>query len=191
MITQRTYGPIAKFFHWTTAALLTAQCLVGWLMPDIKRGMSPGAAMSLHLSIGATLLALVVARYLWRLAKPVPLDANGPAWQRRAAEAVHASLYALLLAAMVTGWAYASMRGWSVALLGVVPLPALVAEGSELGRAVGHLHGPLVWVFLAALAIHVLAALIHAFIFRDGVLRRMLPATGRFRDGRSEEPSLA
>ena len=176
MTSPRAYGPTAKFFHWTTAGFLLAQCLVGWLMPDIKRGMSPGAAMNLHLSIGAVLLALVIIRYAWRLANPTPLDASGPPWQRSAAEAVHLLIYALLVAVMVTGWTYASMRGWSVTLLGILPLPPLVAQGSELGRAIGHLHGPLVWAFLAAIALHVLAALTHRVMFGDDVLRRMLPA---------------
>lgn len=176
MTSQPPYGPTAKALHWGTAALLALQILVGWLMPDIKRGMSPGAAMSLHLSIGAAILALVVARYFWRFARPVPLTPTGPAWQRGAAEAVHLMLYGLVLATALTGWAYASMRGWPVTLLGIVPLPALVAQGSELGRTIGHLHGPLVWALLTMIGAHVGAALVHRFVYRDAVLERMLPA---------------
>jgi len=179
MTSKPSYGPAAKLFHWATAGLLTMQVLVGWVMPDIERGMSPGAAMSLHLSIGTAILALVVARYVWRLARPVPLEPTAPGWQRGATEAVHLMLYGLILATTLTGWAYASMRGWPVTLLGVVPLPALVAEGSQLGRTVGHLHEPLVWALLTLMGAHIGAALWHRFVHRDGVLERMLPAGRR------------
>jgi cytochrome b561 len=179
MTAKYSYGPTAKLFHWATAGLLSLQVLVGWLMPEIKRGMSPGFAMSLHLSIGTTILALVVARYGWRLVRPVPLTPSGARWQRGAAEAVHLVLYGLVLATTSTGWAYASMRGWPVTLLGAVPLPALVTQGSELGRAIGHLHEPLVWALLTTIAAHVGAALLHGFVYRDGVLERMLPAARR------------
>ena len=179
MTAHYSYGPTAKLFHWATASLLTLQVLVGWLMPDIKRGMMPGFAMSLHLSIGTAILALVIARYGWRLARPVPLKPTGAGWQRGAAEAVHLMLYGLVLATTLTGWAYASMRGWPVTLLGVVHLPTLVSQGSELGRTIGHMHGPLVWALLTTMAAHVGAALLHGFVYRDGVLERMLPAARR------------
>ncbi len=179
MTVKQSYGPTAKLLHWATAGLLTLQVLVGWLMPEIHRGMSPGFGMSLHLSIGTAILALVLARYGWRLARPVPLKPTGAGWQRGAAEAVHLMLYGLVLATTLSGWAYASMRGWPVTLVGVVPLPALVAQGSELGRTIGHLHEPLVWALLTTMAAHVGAALLHGFVYRDGVLERMLPAARR------------
>lgn len=174
----RGYGPVAKFFHWTTVALLVGQFLLGWFMPDTRRGMSPGAAMSAHLTIGTSILAIALIRYLWRLANPVPPAPDLPAWQRASSEMVHLLLYALLLVTTTSGWIFASTRGWAVSLFGAVPLPSLVAQGSEIGRAVGGLHGALSTVLLIAIAAHVLAALAHAFGHRDGVMHRMLPSLG-------------
>ena len=37
------YGTPAKIFHWLVVALLAVQYPIGWLMPDIHRGMQPGA----------------------------------------------------------------------------------------------------------------------------------------------------
>lgn len=53
------YGTIAKALHWLTVALLTTQYLIGWLMPNIKTGMAPGAAMTWHISIGTTIAGSV------------------------------------------------------------------------------------------------------------------------------------
>ena len=53
-------------------------------------------------------------------------------------------------------------------------LPALVPEGSALGRPAHEAHELLGWVLLALVAVHVLAALKHHFVARNDVLRRML-----------------
>jgi cytochrome b561 len=169
------YGTTARMLHWATAALIALQFAVGWLMPDIRRGMSPGAPMNLHMSIGAVVLALILARFAWRLAHPVAPEASLPPWQRVTSEGVHLLLYALVLATTLTGWTYASMRGWTVTLFGVLPLPALVAEGSTVGRSIGGLHETLTWVLLGAVGLHVGAALLHLLVYRDDVMARMLP----------------
>ena len=53
MTMRLQYGTTAKVFHWTIVALLAAQYPIGWLMPDIHRGMRPGAGMTFHVSIGS------------------------------------------------------------------------------------------------------------------------------------------
>lgn len=175
MSAQQGYKPGSKLLHWGTVALLIVQYLVGWLMPEIKRGMSPGRIMSVHLSIGVAILAIALVRYLWRLANPVIPAPGLPAWQRASSELVHLLLYALLLCTTLSGWMFASARGWTIDFFGVLPLPALVAQGTEIGRALGGLHGALSSALLVVIAVHVLAALVHAFVWRDGVMRRMVP----------------
>jgi cytochrome b561 len=176
---EEGYGPAAKLFHWLTVALLAAQFTLGWVMPDIRRGMHPERLMNLHLSMGLLVLALMTARAAWRVVRGAPPpEASLPAWQRIASELVHGALYLLVFAMTLSGWFFASMRGWEITLFGAFPVPRLVDEGSRLGRLLGGLHGTLVWVLLAAIGLHVAAALAHALIFRDRVLQRMLPRFG-------------
>ena len=182
---KRTYDPATKLLHWATAALLVVQYLVGWLMSDIRRGMSPGFSMNLHMSFGICLLTIVLIRYAWRLATPVLPEASLPAWQRTSAHVVHLVLYSLLLVTMITGWAFASMRGWTIAVFGIVQLPSLVAENSEIGRRMGRLHGMRTWMLLVVIAAHVFAAFVHRFVYRDRVMARMLPTVGISQGGRS------
>jgi cytochrome b561 len=172
---QLHYGTTAKTFHWLMVALLAVQLPLGWLMPDIGRGMSPGVAMSLHVSIGVTILLLVVIRFLWRLTHPVAPESQLPAWQRIGAELVHRLLYLAVLLTTITGWLFASMRGWSIAMFGLVPLPRLVEEGSTLGRSLGGLHQMLTWILLGLVAIHILGALVHLLVYKDRIFYRMLP----------------
>jgi cytochrome b561 len=176
MIDEPHYTPAAKGFHWLTAALLVAQFLLGWIMPSIGRGMQPEALMNLHLSVGTVILAVALARLSWRLVRGAPPhDASLPVWQDKLAGVLHAVLYILLFALVVTGWSYASMRGWTVTVFGVASLPALVAQGSPTGRAIGELHSILAWILLGAVGLHVAAALAHLLYWRDRVMQRMLP----------------
>lgn len=176
------YGGFAKLLHWIIAIILVAQFALGWLMPNIRRGMEPGAAMHMHISIGIVALALIVVRVFWRLAHPVAPAPELPRWQRIVSEAVHYLLYVLVFVTTLSGWFYASARGWSLSFFGLFPLPALVAQGSALGRAIGGIHEGIVWVLLGVIAIHAAAALLHAFLYRDRVVQRMLflaPASRR------------
>src|SRR3546814_8610416 len=61
--------------------------------------------MPVHKSIGLTVLALAVARILWRFTRRAPaLPAGMPAWERGAAHATHFAFYAFMLVLPLTGW---------------------------------------------------------------------------------------
>jgi cytochrome b561 len=169
------YGPTAKLFHWSIVALLVVQYLIGWFMPDIHRGMKPGDAMTLHVSFGLLILALILLRLVWRLTHPVEPDSSLAPWQRVGAEAVHWLLYALVLATTVTGWLFASFRGWSISFFYLFPAPMLSSDNAAAGRAIDGLHQAMEWALLVFIGLHVLAALAHLFVFRNRVMHRMLP----------------
>lgn len=172
------YGPVAKTLHWLVFALVFAQYVVAFTMPDIGRGTVPGTLINLHMSIGATILILVILRWLWRLGHRVPLvTADVPAWETTLARWTHALLYLLLAINPFLGWANASARDWTITLFGVVPLPHLVAAKSSVGRVAGDVHTYLAWALLVLIGLHVAAALYHYFIRSDRVLQRMLRET--------------
>jgi len=174
MTDRLQYGTIAKIFHWLIVALLLVQYLIGWLMPDIHRG-PPGSPMIFHISFGIVILTLILLRFAWRLTHPVASESSLPPWQRLSSEAVHWLLYAAVLATTVTGWAFASFRGWSVSLFYLVPLPMLSAENAAAGKAIDGWHQAAQWALLVLIGIHVAAALAHLFVYRDRIMQRMLP----------------
>jgi len=178
MTSRLHYGTPAKVLHWLVVALLAVQYPIGWLMPDLHRNMQPGAPMTFHVSFGITILILIVLRLVWRLTHPVAPESSLPPWQRLGSEVVHWMLYAMVLATTLTGWAFASFRGWSISLFYAVPLPMLAAEGSPAARAVGGLHGAMEWALLIVIAVHIAAAMAHLLFYRDRVMQRMLPGRG-------------
>src|ERR1700736_1746292 len=175
MTDRLQYGTTAKLLHWLVVALLLVQYLLGWLMPDIHRGMKPGVGMTFHICFGILILLLVVFRFAWRLAHPVAPESSLPPWQRLSSESVHWLLYALVLATTGTGWLFASFRGWAISLFYLVPLPMLASGNAAAIKTIDGLHQAMEWALLVAIGIHVAAALAHIFIFRDRIMQRMLP----------------
>ena len=175
MTVHLQYATPAKVFHWLIVVMLAVQYPIGWLMPDIHKGMSPGAGMTFHVSIGITILALTALRLVWRVTHLVTPESSLPAWQRVSSEAVHWLLYALVLATTISGWLFASFRGWSVSFFYLVPLPMLASDNPAAGRTIDGLHQAMEWALLVTIGIHIAAALVHIFIYRDRVMQRMLP----------------
>ena len=93
--------------------------------------------------------------------------------------ATHWAFYAILILLPVLGWTAASGYGATPSILGLIPLPALIARDKPTAEAVGGVHGTLAWVLLAIIALHIAGALYHGLIKRDGVAQRMSPFAGR------------
>jgi cytochrome b561 len=175
MTDRLQYGTTAKVFHWLVLALLLVQYPLGWLMPDIHRGDKPGAAMSFHVSLGIVILLAIIARLVWRLTHPVAPDNTLPRWQQMAAQATHWLLYALVLATTITGWLFASFRGWGVSFFYLFPMPMLGPDNAAAGKTIDGLHQVMEWSLLVVIGLHVAAALAHIFVYRDRIMQRMLP----------------
>ncbi len=175
MTDRPQYGATAKILHWLVLALLLVQYLIGWLMPDIHRDTKPGAAMAFHVSFGILILILMVLRFAWRLAHPVAPEISLTRRQRLGSEAVHWLLYALVLTTTVTGWLFASFRGWSLSFFFLVSIPMLASDNAAAGKAIHGLHQAMEWALLVVIGIHVASALAHRFIYRDRIMQRMLP----------------
>jgi cytochrome b561 len=112
------------------------------------------------------------------MANPAPpLPAGTRHYEAVAARALHGMFYLLMIGLPVTGWlAFGEFAGEEpgmaeVRVFGAFPLPASPAWGGSAEMI--HEAGSKVAMVLTAL--HVLAALKHQFIDRDGTLGRMLP----------------
>jgi cytochrome b561 len=172
---QIGYGTTAKVLHWVVVALLLVQYLIGWLMPNIRRNMAPGVAMTWHISIGTVILALIVVRFAWRLTHPVAPERSLQPYQRLISGTAHWLLYLLVLATTVSGWVFASARGWKISWFFLVPFPMLTSGSQSLLRTVDGWHQDFEWALLILIGLHIASAFLHLVYYRDGVMRRMLP----------------
>jgi cytochrome b561 len=173
------YTTTAKSLHWLILALLIVQFTAAWTMPDIGRNTPVATLISLHFTMGIVIQSVAIVRLAWRAmhGEPEP-DAGMPPWQTTSARIVHWLLYALLFVLPVLGWINASWRGMPIVMFGL-ELPHLVATRAAGWGWTGDVHALLAnYLLLTLVGLHVLAALYHYFVRRDGVLQRMLP--GRY-----------
>jgi cytochrome b561 len=171
---KSTYGRVARFLHWLVVVLIAMQFVIGWTMPGVHRDTQPLGLIGWHLVVGATLIAAMAVRIVWRVTHKPPPHAL-PLVLSAVSRATHFLLYTLLIAVPLLGWANASSRGWVVGWIGMLRLPALTPTGSPFGHAMGDVHGELAWVLFALICMHVAAALFHRFVLKDRVLQRMIP----------------
>jgi cytochrome b561 len=174
--TDQSYGWLAQGLHWLVAVLIFAQLGLGLYAAGLPLGIAKLQWLTRHKSLGVALLALVLARLVWRFASPPPALPDAMSrLERAAAVAAHRVLYALLILAPVAGWLYASAAGLSVNWFGLFQLPDLVAKNAGQAALFKSLHQVSVALLALLIAGHVGAALRHAFVLRDGLMRRMLP----------------
>lgn len=179
--TPRSYGAVARAFHWATALVILGNIGLGLLahrLPMDQLALK-FTLFSLHKTLGVAAFALGAARILWALSQPRPVPLHP---ERRAettlAEAVHWVLYASLMLVPLTGWIeHAATEGYAPILWPLGQGLPMVPKSPELALTMAALHKTLAWVLMGAVALHVAGALKHALIDRDHVLSRML--TGR------------
>ena len=165
------FHPLARLLHWLMAVLIVAMLFIGVSMVSDLSLRHP-LLIELHKATGLALLVLVVVRIGLRLALPhPPLPRDLPPLQRFAAGASHALLYGLMLAMPLLGWAMLSAGGYPRPL----QLPAITPHDLQLYAVLRQAHGWAGYLLFATVVLHLGAALMHALVRRDGVLRSMWP----------------
>lgn len=174
MNATRTWDAMARGLHWLMAVLILIQGLVGWIAQQMDRSPARVDAMTLHKSLGLTLLLLLLLRFTWRMTHSVPPLPDGSSLREvRLSRVAHYALYLLPGAIMVSGWVAASAYLVPWKWWWTVPLPRITAPDRGTYEVAAEVHETMIYVFLAILAVHVAAALWHHFVKRDGVLLGM------------------
>lgn len=178
--TLDSYGSVAKFLHWLIALLILTVLAVGFIMTGLPKTPDTFRVIGWHKSLGITVLTLVALRLLWKSMNIYPaLPAALSMVEKLLAHLGHGFLYALMIAMPLSGWMMSSAAGFTVSVFGWFLLPNLVAPDPALKRTLVELHGTLAWALIGMIALHVLAALLHHFYYKDDVLLRMLPFVKR------------
>ncbi|MBB6250537.1 cytochrome b [Nitrospirillum iridis] len=172
-MSPHTFSGAARLLHWLMAVLIIGMLFIGVGMVSTV-GNSHTWLVPLHKSVGATLLVLVLIRLAVRAThRPPPLPADMPAPQKAIAHLSHIVLYALMIALPLVGWSMLSAGGYPITVWGAAHLPPLMAPDRGLYATLRHLHTYLAYALFLTVIAHLSAALMHAFLFRDGVFQSM------------------
>lgn len=176
--TVTRYHPLARALHWVLALAIVGNFALGVYMTDLPFSPARLQYYSWHKWAGVLVLAFSAVRLVTRwLVPPPPLplmvEAAMPAWQKHAHHATHLGLYVLFFAVPLSGWAYSSAAGFPVVLFGVLPLPDIAPVSESLADVLKASHEAAAFAMAALVVLHVVGALKHQFIDRDGLLSRM------------------
>jgi len=167
------YDTRTMLFHWLTAALVVLQWIGAKTIDWFPRGTLRVDARSVHITVGVLLALVLVARIVWRATggRRLPLADRGAL--NIVAKGTHWVLYLLLIAMVSVGIALAWVRGDS--LFNLVSIPSFAPGNKALASQIFEIHDTIAWVILGLAGVHAGAALVHRYVWRDGVLARMLP----------------
>ena len=160
-------------FHWATVVLVAAQWVLAQVIDDFPRGAPRVAARSTHIVLGLVIAAVVLWRVLWRATRGRRLPAADRGALHAVAKLTHWGMYGLIAAALLLGMFTAWAQGDSI--YGLFKLPDYMPGNPDFGDQVAGVHGTVVTVLLILAGVHAAAALVHQYVWRDGLLRRMLP----------------
>ena len=175
---RQSYGWLSIALHWLAAAAILFMLWSGFsadFAEDAGDRAARTAFMGLHIGFGASVALLLLARVVASYAQPRPAAPEQAPALKLLATATHQLLLVAILIQIVSGPLAVWSGGRPINVFGWFAIPGPFAERNEgvhefaeLMHAIGR------WTLVVLISLHVLGALKHALIDRDGVLQRML-----------------
>ncbi len=170
----RGYSFPMRLIHWVMAIMMLYVIIVGILMGN---DFKVGKHYDYHRATGFLLMLLVIIRVIIaKLSKPpVPKHVGEKSMQQLAARIVHGLLYAGLFIQPFLGWYATNAWGFkNIPFFFGMTLPRIAEKDREWGNQLLEYHHYL-GLFIALLVVmHIGAALMHQFVFKDNLIKRMI-----------------
>ncbi|KIQ35428.1 cytochrome B561 [Variovorax paradoxus] len=166
------FSLLQRVLHWAMAVGILAMLFIGVGMMSTIDGAYL-FLVSIHKPLGVVILALALLRLAvrWRRgAPPLPADMSEP--MKLAARLSHAAFYVLMIAMPLLGWSMLSAADYPVFIAGI-RLPPIAPPSAELHSMLWAAHRALAFILFALFLLHFAAALLHAWVRRDGVFETM------------------
>jgi cytochrome b561 len=167
------YSKRMVIVHWLTLALLIA----AWFLGDSVAEATDASKATLgdyfwHIGVGGAILLMTFFRLYFRRMDGVPAPI-GDTPMDKLAKGVHHLLYTLLFLLPVSGIITVFTSDTGKALL--AGNAALLPKEDGYHNVFAHeVHEVLVNVLIAVVVVHLLGAIKHQFIAKDGLLERMM-----------------
>ncbi len=164
----------AILLHWVTGLLFIGTFIAGYIVAGMERSPEKFELLGYHKSFGVIILIVALVRLFWRVKEgSLPTIGEPPAWQEKIAHVVHGILLLATIAMPISGVAMSVGGGHGIAVFGF----ELIAKGDKIEtlQQIGStIHHSAVNIIIAVFALHVLGAIKHQVIDKDGTISRML-----------------
>jgi cytochrome b561 len=165
------YHPLVVALHWILAVLIIAALALGALVMVKMPNTDPMKleALRSHMIGGTLILVLMLVRLVVRIRTEHPAPpSTGMRVLDRLAWVSHRMLYAAVIGMAVSGLIMALQTGLPGILFGGNTLPA-----DFWVYPIRSVHYVISRVLMAVITLHIVGALYHTLLLRDGLLRRM------------------
>jgi cytochrome b561 len=167
------YSKRMVIVHWLTLALLVAAWFLGDdLAEATDASKATLAGYIIHAAVGAAVLLLTVTRLFFRSKDGTP-PAMGQTALDKVAKGIHHALYTVLFLLPISGVMTVITSSAGKALL--AGNANLLPKEHGYEHVFAHeVHEQLVTVLIVLVVIHLLGAIKHQFITKDGLMERMM-----------------
>lgn len=167
------YSKRMVIVHWLTLALLVAAWFLGEELAEMTDDSKATIAAYLaHMLAGGAVLLLTVTRLLFRGKDGVPAP-MGDTLMDKVAKGIQHFMYLVLFLLPVSGFVTVVTSDAGRALLSGDA--ALLPKDGGYDEVFAHeVHEVMVTVLIVLVAVHVLGALKHQFVMKDGLMERMM-----------------
>ncbi len=176
--TNEAYGWVAVALHWIVAIGVLMLFFIGLqagAAGESGNRALRGELMGYHIAWGATLLLFIIARVVWRYTQPQPVKPPQAGWLNLLATVTqHLLIFAVALQ-FISGPLAVWSGGRDINVWGLFQIPTPFAarnQGVHELAETAHLIGRATIFFV--LPLHVLGALKHLVVDRDGVFMRII-----------------
>jgi cytochrome b561 len=174
------YDRITILLHWLTALLVVTLFALAEIWDFLPHDAPLRKNLEeLHVSFGLLLTAVLLLRLGWRVTFGRHLLAAATGLQGLAAKAMHIALYILLTVQVGLGFWFRWAQAETFTFFGLFSIPSIMEKNRDLAHTLGDLHDTVAWTIIILAGLHAAAALAHHFVWKDGVLARMLPGLAR------------
>lgn len=173
--THEKFSKPTVLLHWIIAIPFIAMLIIGLILDEMEKGPNKFELIGTHKSVGVLIFVLAVVRILWRMKNkfPKPLS-EMPNWQKGLASTAHWVLIIGTVMMPISGIVMSIGGGHSVGIFGVELITGSGVENNLMDKTGHIMHGLGSKLILLFLVLHIVGAIKHQYMDKDGTLSRIL-----------------
>jgi len=169
---HKEYGLLAKLFHWITVIILILQIPFGFYLVGLEFSDRRIDLENIHILIGIAFFYITLFRLIWKFFNPSAADGNSFfKGQIFIAKANHFLLYLSIFSITISGILKKLYMGEKLNFLFFEY--GLKKDNFQLADLYYEVHIYANYLLIFLVALHILAVIVHHFIFKDKILDKI------------------
>ena len=166
------YGLLAKLFHWITFIALIIQVPFGFYLVGLEFSDRRIDLENIHILVGISIFYITLFRLIWKFLNQKPKEWKSHfKGQALIASANHFLLYLTIFAITVSGILKKLYMGETLNF--IFFKYGFEKDNFVLADTYYQVHIYANYLLLALVTLHILAVIVHHFIFKDKILRKI------------------